>query len=149
MQTLVLTLFGVLGLILLAIGMPLDLLLVIVVLGGLYGGSRKGLAAGLVCGAAQDFLGGMYPGLHLITKALAGLMAGTAEHRFFRDNPLLPAICFALATIFQNLSYGVGGMLIGWNRSLRPPAAAWLEVIANTVAGMLIVWLLRRRRRRR
>lgn len=132
---------GLLGLLLLAQGLPLDLLLVGTVLEGLYGGYRWGLAVGLLYGALQDLLAGTYPGLHLVTKALVGLAAGTAERRFFRENPLLPALGLLLATVAQSLAYAVGGELIRWGRGFWLPRALAAEIILNTALGMACYWL--------
>lgn len=144
-----LVLMGFLGLVLLAQGVPVDLLLAGVVLEGLYGGCRWGAAVGLAYGAAQDLVGGTYPGLHILTKTLIGLAAGTAEKRFFRENPLLPVLGLLSATAAQDLAYALGGELIRWGRGFGLPQALWPELFLNTVLGMLLYWLFYSRVTRR
>lgn len=142
MRVLGLVFLGFAGLVFLAWGIPLDLLLVGTVFAGLFGGVRWGGATGLIFGAAQDLLGGTYPGLHLLTKTLLGLAAGTAEKHFFRDNPLLPPLALAAATLIQAFLYGLGGVLAGWKRGFCLPVDFWPVVFWHIAVGILVSWFL-------
>lgn len=149
MRALGVALAGVVGLVLLAQGLPLDFPLVLTVLEGLFGSPARGALTGLFLGLAQDFLGGAYLGLHAVAKSLVGLACGMAERRFFRDNPLLPLLSLALATLAENLAYGLGGTAVGWSRGLGPPPGVGEQILVNVLVGMAVYALFYRPRRRR
>jgi rod shape-determining protein MreD len=93
-----------------------DLLLVIIVLWGLLRGSREGAQLGFFFGLVEDLFVGKYIGLNLLSKALAGYVAGWGESRFYKENLLLPAVGLLVATPFFQFVYylfaGLGGLSI-------------------------------------
>ena len=135
---------GLAGLVALALGAPVDLLLVGTVLEALFGGSRRGAWVGLGYGLAQDLLAGTYPGLHALVKGLIGFVTGAARRHFFQEHPLLPALAILAATLVEGVGYGLAGTLIHWGRFPWPPASLLPEVLINVVAGLAVYWALYR-----
>ncbi|WP_026181108.1 hypothetical protein [Demetria terragena] len=114
-----------------------DLLVPVIVAGGLCGGRTTGALLGLAAGWLTDLIppGTGTFGLSALTYAAAGLLAG-ALHRHWRHSPALPAlaVCAAALTV-QGVSV-IASAVEGRPIDL---IAALLGVLATTAIGTAVV----------
>ncbi len=82
-------------------GVKPDLLLVIIVVGGLLSGVKTGFFLGFLAGTLQDsFLGGML-GILTLVKLIVGCLNGFIEGHFFKENYLLPPLFVFVFTLIH------------------------------------------------
>lgn len=90
-----------------------DVLLVGALLVGLLRGPLPGASAGIVLGMSGDIIAGRLMGLGGLTLALAGLIAGLASRRVFRENLLIIGVTSLVLSIGATLAYGIGARALG------------------------------------
>lgn len=122
-----------------------DIPLLAVVLVGLLWGPWYGLLAGFVMGGLVDLLSIGAPGVHLVGKATAGLVAGLLGKRFLMVQPGLLAVLIGAASLGQGL------LFLTLTPSDSPPEAGQALMLVRTIVipqalydglcGWLTVWL--------
>lgn len=114
-----------------------DLLVPVLVAGGLRGGRSTGVLLGLVSGWVVDLIppGTDAFGLTALTYAAAGALAGTL-HRSWRHSPALPSVAVLGAALVVHAVHLLSDLL-----SARPVdlAGGALSVLATVVLGALLV----------
>lgn len=80
-------------------GVVPDVPLILVVLLSLRRGSEAGCLAGFALGLAQDVLGGGPLGLHVVSKAVLGFLAGDLPRVFLVERPVVVGVAVALLTV--------------------------------------------------
>jgi rod shape-determining protein MreD len=80
-------------------GVVPDIPVVVVVLLALRRGSEAGCLVGFALGVIQDVLAGGPLGLHAVSKALIGFVAGDLPRLFLVSRPLVPVTAALLATV--------------------------------------------------
>ncbi|MBP2644678.1 MAG: rod shape-determining protein MreD [Firmicutes bacterium] len=83
-------------------GVQPDLLLIIVVSGGLLVGKEQGVGLGFFSGLVQDLASGTVFGVNTLSKIATGYAAGTLERKVFKEKFWLPVIGVLGATFFNN-----------------------------------------------
>lgn len=131
-------------------GVKPDLMLVLPATLGLLYGPVPGVAVGLAGGFLQDLALGQYLGLHALTRAIVGLLAGLAEPRIWKENWLLPPIA---AFCFSLLGEGMVWLLLLALGRVYEASYAWGAVIVpaalyNGVLGWVVYALVYRLGRR-
>jgi len=80
-------------------GVVPDVLVILVVLLGLRRGPEAGCLIGFALGLAQDVVAGGPLGLHALSKAVIGFVAGNLPHWFLVWKPGVAVVAVALATL--------------------------------------------------
>jgi rod shape-determining protein MreD len=126
-----------------------DIMLVVVLSYGLLFGWEVGLVAGVVGGLLVDLTFSRYIGLHVLSLALIGLVAGLVEEKVFKDNLLLAPIAGFLGSLASHSILMLVLALYGWKfdlfESLRTtivPSALYDMVIAVVVYGRIYKYYL-------
>ncbi|MCL5676758.1 MAG: rod shape-determining protein MreD [Firmicutes bacterium] len=127
-------------------GVKPDLLLLLAVIYGLLYGTARGAAVGFLGGFLQDLLTGRLLGMHALSKAVAGGLAGLAEREIFKENLAMPFLLTMVGTVLSELIvysilYAVGRhapFVLAWKRVIVP------EAIYNAVIAPFLYRLLYR-----
>lgn len=120
----------------------IDLPLIIVVYFALQRNALLALTVGVVAGLAGDFLGGGLLGAGGFSKTLTAYLIASLATRMMIDNPLVRIPVLAGAALLDATVYVFLHRILGYP-SLRPFAeAASYKVIATTVVGTFILYLL-------
>ncbi|MFH1790622.1 MAG: rod shape-determining protein MreD [Candidatus Omnitrophota bacterium] len=69
-----------------------DMVLILVVFFGLFGGMRLGFETGIVCGIVRDTLDVGFFGMHAVTMGLSGLVCGAISDKVYRENALVQMV---------------------------------------------------------
>jgi rod shape-determining protein MreD len=124
-------------------GVVLDVLACATVLWALGARESWGVTFGFVLGLAADLDAAHWIGRHALVLSLIGYAVGRLSHTLVRDSSRNQAALLAIATLIHQV----------WVASFElAGAAAWtylarrvvLAVIATTLVGTLLVWLVRR-----
>ncbi len=86
-------------------GIKPDLVMLVVVLGSFFRGTRTGAFLGFTGGIVEDLFSGNYIGLNALAKMAAGYLAGAAGGRLYRENiPIATVVTFftSLAGLMAN-----------------------------------------------
>lgn len=131
-------------------GVAPDLMLLLAICAGLFGGSRQGMLVGFACGLLSDlFLTNTPFGLAALSFCVVGYVVGALRTTLLPDGwPLIPVIAF-VASVFGILVFLAVGDLVGHARLLAGGQrvlirAAVIEALANTVLSLPAAWLYER-----
>lgn len=80
-----------------------DIPLLVAVFTGMTEGSDTGAAAGFCVGMLGDLSRSRYIGLHALSKAVAGYVAGIAGRRVFPDRLAVPFLCGLAASLANDV----------------------------------------------
>ena len=119
-------------------GARIDLLLVATVCTGLLYGRGKGVAVGFFAGLLQDLLSGFLFGYHILTRMLCGFLCGLTEKQIFKDNPWVPVIAAALATVLAQLVYWISAYLTG--AAFSAGQATLVSLLLSSIGNGLLAW---------
>lgn len=128
-------------------GVAPDLMLLLAICAGLYGGSHQGVLVGFACGLLSDlFLTNTPFGLAALAFCIVGYVVGALRATLLPDGwPLVPVIAF-LASVFGIVVFlgvgdlvGQGGFLAGGQKVLIRTVA--IEALANAVLSLPVAWL--------
>ncbi len=100
-------------------GVRPDLLALLTVLAGLYGGRGYGAATGFVAGFLLDLVAGRLIGLGALAKAITGYVSGALGGRLFRDNAAVILAIVFVGTLFDQMLFLLGAKAFGY------PLAFW------------------------
>ncbi|HEY3368166.1 MAG TPA: rod shape-determining protein MreD [Symbiobacteriaceae bacterium] len=130
-------------------GIAPNFLLVIILTYGLLFGWPIGLGAGVLGGLLLDLTAGRFIGLHVLSLASVGLVAGLVEERVFKDNFLLAPVSGLVGSIASQLIVLVCLWLYGWQvplwqtlRSTVFPAALYDMMLAILIYGRIYRYYL-------
>ncbi|HKM16702.1 MAG: rod shape-determining protein MreD [Firmicutes bacterium] len=90
-----------------------DLILVLVVLFSLINGPGFGAKSGFLAGLGFDLFVGELIGLHALTKMVIGFTVGLLALRFYKENYVVPLVSVLIATVADQLLYGLGMAFFG------------------------------------
>lgn len=135
-------------------GVTPDFLLLFVLLAGLRRGETSGTLWGIALGFLQDAFSAGVPGLNVLTKGLAGFVAGGLRDRLDCENPNTLAFVAAAATLAEGAAHLALLQLFSAGRELLAPllgtvlpAAAANGVLLPAAAALQAVLRSRRERR--
>lgn len=94
-------------------GVHADLLTILALSAGLFGGPWRGAAMGFAGGFLGDVVSGQLIGLDALGKGLAGYLAGLAGKRMFRDKPLVVAGVTFVGTVVEQILFILGAKAFG------------------------------------
>lgn len=131
-------------------GVAPDLMLLLAICAGLYGGARQGVLVGFGCGLLSDlFLTNTPFGLSALTFCLVGYVVGALRVTLLPDGwPLVPVIVF-VASVFGVALFLVVGDLVGQSRMMAGGQrllirTVAIEALANAVLSLPAAWLYER-----
>jgi len=104
-----------------------DLLLMITVSVGLIFGRVAGASVGFFGGLVWDLLTAQIFGMHTLAKLITGYVAGSFEHKVFKDNSILPIVSIFLATFLHEVILYISAFML----EIRAP---FLAMIGQTIA---------------
>ena len=120
----------------------IDLILVVVALSALSGGSVVGLWTGTVGGLIQDMLSGGLVGVSGLAKSIVGFLVGVVGAKFFLSSVWHRVVIYILATFAHGLCFfGVYGLL----ESVEPMFSVGqvaMQAIANAGVGVGVAVLI-------
>ncbi|NLH30794.1 MAG: rod shape-determining protein MreD [Firmicutes bacterium] len=90
-----------------------DLILVLVVLFSLINGPGFGAKFGFLAGLGLDLFVGQMIGLNAVTKMMIGAVVGLMALRFYKENYVVPLASVLVATLADQLLYGLGMAFFG------------------------------------
>jgi rod shape-determining protein MreD len=124
--------------------LAVDLVLVVVVTGGMMFGPGVGMAAGSVTGLAQDALSGGVLGVAGLAKTIAGFAAGVAAAQFIVSAVLPRFVAFAAMTWVHGVCFlGVYAMIEGTGLG-RPWRALLVQSLVNALVGVVATGVMDR-----
>ena len=127
-----------------------DLVTVLAVLFGLYGGPRTGAVLGGVGGLLVDLLAGRLVGLGLLSRGVVGWVSGLLGRRIFSENWLVPVVAVLLGTILEQGLYMAGASVYGlaapWQEGflLSALATGWYGALLAVPLVPAVLALIRR-----
>ncbi len=120
------------------VGVPVDLVLVVVVTAAVANGSLAGLWTGTVGGLLQDALSGGVIGVGGLAKSLVGYLVGQVSSRFFITRSWHQLLVFFVASVVHAGCFlGVYGLLSGEGR-LTSYGAVLAQATANAAVGVAV-----------
>lgn len=128
-------------------GVAPDLMLLLAVCAGLYGGAHQGVLVGFLCGLASDlFLTNTPFGLAALTFCLVGYVVGSARVTLLPDGKILvPVMAFVGTAIGVVAFLGLGELvgqaeLVAGGRMVLARTVV-IEALANTVLSLPVAWI--------
>jgi len=131
-------------------GVAPDLMLMLAICAGLYGGAHQGVLVGFACGLLSDlFLTNTPFGLTALTFCLVGYLVGTLRATLLPDGwPLVPPVVF-VASVVGIVAFLGFGDLVGQVRLLSGGRTVLvrtvvIEALANAVLSLPVALLYER-----
>ncbi len=127
-------------------GARIDLILLLTIFSGLYGGEIKGGLTGFVGGILEDSLSGSLLGTAAFAKTVVGSFSGFLGTKLYRKNILAQLIVSFLSILIHELIYLC---LIFFYKMSSPPLlmafkATVFTIAINTFLALPFFWVLRR-----
>ena len=127
-----------------------DLMLLLAICAGLYGGARQGVLVGFACGLLSDlFLTNTPLGLAALTYCLVGYGVGTLAATLLpAGRGLVPLIVF-VSSVIGIVAFLVLGDLVGHSplpqgSRMMLVRTVTIEALANSVLSLPVAWLYER-----
>lgn len=125
-----------------AIGLKLDLMILITVYWGLLRGWRVGLGVGLLVGILQDVFSGGPLGMSAVGLVVCGLLAGYCRRMLLLRYWLVRVSLVFLLTILNFIIYFSLLSFLSGTKSLYVLQDNWFVVsLGNTILAALVFWL--------
>lgn len=127
-----------------------DLVTLVVLLFGLFGGPRTGAVLGGVGGLLVDLLSGRLVGLGVVTRGTIGFIGGLVGQRVFSENWLVPVMAVLIGTVAEQVLYVAGASIYGlatpWSEGflLSALATGWYTALLAVPLVPAVLALIRR-----
>lgn len=131
-------------------GVAPDLMLLLSICAGLYGGSHQGVLVGFACGLLSDlFLTNTPFGLAALTFCLVGYVVGALRVTLLHDGWVLVPVMAFLASVVGIAAFIALGDVVGQSQLVAAGRMALvrtvvIEALANTVLSLPVAWLYER-----
>lgn len=123
-----------------ALGVRPDLCLVTAALVGLTLGRFEGLLVGLALGLVQDFFSAGVLGLNLVTKGVAGLLAGVAGRYVAPTTPVTAFVVMFGLSVISGLVFLLSGR--GGETAMEALYGVWSILLPQAVYDAGVAWVV-------